>query len=121
NTLVIRNRLSYKKTFIHYLNEVKETTLAAYENQDYPFEKIIEKVDIKKVENRNPLFDTMLAIENVDYMEKNNSSLTLKLLDQEHTVSRFDLTLFIYVGQKELRGSFEYCTKLFKRSSIELL
>ncbi|MEM5028599.1 amino acid adenylation domain-containing protein [Priestia sp. WB3] len=121
NTLVIRNRLSFEKTFIQYLNAVKETTLDAFENQDYLYERLVEKVDVKKVKNRNPLFDTMLAIENVDYIEKNKSSLNLKSLEQVHTVSRFDLTLFIHVGQNELRGSFEYCTKLFKRSSVELL
>ncbi|QQD80611.1 amino acid adenylation domain-containing protein [Bacillus siamensis] len=121
NTLVIRNYLDSGKTFTQYLYDVKETMLAAYENQDYPFEKLIEKVNVRKVENRNPLFDTMFAVQNVDYMENNKSNLTLKPLAQKHTVAKFDLTLFIHVGQSELKGSFEYCTKLFKKSSIELL
>ncbi|WNV78293.1 amino acid adenylation domain-containing protein [Bacillus atrophaeus] len=121
NTLVIRNYLDSGKTFTQYLYDVKETMLAAYENQDYPFEKLIEKVNVRKVENRNPLFDTMFAAQNVDYMESNKSNLTLKPIAQEHTVAKFDLTLFIHVGQSELKGSFEYCTKLFKKSSIELL
>ncbi|MBJ8191553.1 hypothetical protein JDS79_32765, partial [Bacillus cereus] len=41
NTLAIRNRPADDKTFLSYLEEVKETALGAFENQDYPFEELV--------------------------------------------------------------------------------
>ncbi|KAF6560125.1 hypothetical protein G9G64_27010, partial [Paenibacillus sp. EKM207P] len=38
NTLAIRNYPSGDKTFLDYLQEVKEHALSAYEHQEYPFE-----------------------------------------------------------------------------------
>ena len=48
------------------LKEVTEDELKAYENQDYQFEELVEKLEIKRDTSRNPLFDTMFALENMD-------------------------------------------------------
>ena len=41
NTLAIRNCPAGEKSFLSYLEEVKETILGAYEHQDYPFEEMV--------------------------------------------------------------------------------
>ncbi|MFL1673003.1 condensation domain-containing protein, partial [Paenibacillus dendritiformis] len=48
NTLAIRNTPAGEKTFQEYLQEVKEHTLSAYENQDYPFEELVGKLDVSR-------------------------------------------------------------------------
>ena len=121
NTLVIRSYPLGEKTFLEYVYEVKDTMLNAYENQDYPFEQLVEKVNFKKAANRNPLFDTMFAVQNLDQLEFKRKDLDVKPLALEHRVAKFDLTLFFNVGQTNLSGSFEYCTKLFKRNTIKLI
>ncbi|HLP60512.1 MAG TPA: SDR family NAD(P)-dependent oxidoreductase, partial [Candidatus Deferrimicrobium sp.] len=57
NTLVLRNSPHPGKTFRCFLQEVKQKTLAAFENQDYPFEELVEKVAKGRDTDRNPLFD----------------------------------------------------------------
>ncbi|MCP5107711.1 MAG: non-ribosomal peptide synthetase, partial [bacterium] len=42
NTLAIRNYPGGEKSFIKFLRELKERTLTAFENQDYPFEDLVE-------------------------------------------------------------------------------
>ncbi|MGN4562436.1 condensation domain-containing protein, partial [Bacillus cereus group sp. MYBK5-2] len=66
NTLAIRNYPEGDKTFYMYVQEVKETMLNAYENQEYPFEELVQKVNIKRDMSRNPLFDTMLVLQNTE-------------------------------------------------------
>lgn len=39
NTLALRLGPTAERTFLDYLQDVKETTLGAYEHQDYPFEE----------------------------------------------------------------------------------
>ena len=57
NTLALRNKPKANKTFEVFLEEVRENALSAYENQDYPFEMLLEKLEIKRDSSRTPLFD----------------------------------------------------------------
>ncbi|WP_218936580.1 non-ribosomal peptide synthetase [Bacillus cereus] len=122
NTLAIRNYPSGEKSFDFYLHEVKETMLNAYENQEYPFEELIQKLNIKKDVNRNPLFDTLFVLQNKENTNIKSDLLTFKPYDiQNQTIAKFDLTMYIHFTDDKLIVSFEYCTKLFKKSMIEIL
>ena len=44
NTLAMRLQPNSNKSFIKLLSEAKSTALNAYDNQDYPFEELVEKV-----------------------------------------------------------------------------
>ena len=67
NTFAFRNYPASSKTFRQFLNEVKEHALTAYENQDYQFEELIGRLNIRRDISRNPLFDTMLVIQNTGF------------------------------------------------------
>ncbi|MCP5104303.1 MAG: hypothetical protein GY950_13025, partial [bacterium] len=66
NTLAIRHFPSGGKPFLTFLEEVKHRTLEAYENQDYPFEDLVEKLSTKITRDmsRNPLFDVVWLLHN---------------------------------------------------------
>ncbi|KUP38504.1 non-ribosomal peptide synthetase [Bacillus halotolerans] len=121
NTLVIRNHPTGRKTFDAYLNEVKENMLNAYKNQDYPLEELIQDLQLSKDPSRNPLFDTMFVLQNLDHAELTFDSLELKPYQFHHPVAKFDLTLSIQADQDNYHGLFEYSKKLFKKSRIEAL
>ena len=118
NTLAIRTAPAAEKTFIQYLSEMKETMLKAYENQEYPFEQLVEKLNIQRDLSRNPLFDTMFVMQNTEQTEVELDSLTIKPYDQMNTVAKFDLQLTFTMNHHEIQGSFDYCTKLFKKKTI---
>ncbi|WP_412676924.1 amino acid adenylation domain-containing protein [Bacillus siamensis] len=121
NTLVIRNHPAGRKTFDAYLNEVKENMLNAYKNQDYPLEELIQHLHLPKDSSRNPLFDTMFVLQNLDQAELTFDSLQLKPYPFHHPVAKFDLTLSIQADHDNYHGLFEYSKKLFKKSRIEIL
>ncbi|MGG1243184.1 amino acid adenylation domain-containing protein [Bacillus cabrialesii] len=121
NTLVIRNHPAGRKTFDAYLNEVKENMLNVYKNQDYPLEELIQDLQLSKDPSRNPLFDTMFVLQNLDHAELTFDSLELKPYQFHHPVAKFDLTLSIQADQDNYHGLFEYSKKLFKKSRIEAL
>ncbi|MBT2572355.1 amino acid adenylation domain-containing protein [Bacillus sp. ISL-51] len=121
NTLVIRNHPAGRKPFDAYLNEVKENMLNAYQNQDYPLEELIQHLHLPKDSSRNPLFDTMFVLQNLDQAELKLDSLQFKPYQLHHPVAKFDLTLSIQADQDKYHGLFEYSKKLFKKSRIEAL
>ncbi|MCP5054102.1 MAG: hypothetical protein GY940_43445, partial [bacterium] len=66
NTLAIRNHPPGDKSFKGFLNQVKERTLASFDNQDYLFEDLVENVTVRRDTSRNPLFDAMFMFHNID-------------------------------------------------------
>ena len=72
NTLALRSYPSGEKTFVSFLQEVKEQLLEAFQHQDYPFEMLVEQLALTRDASRNPLFDTMFVLQNTE-----NQSLEL--------------------------------------------
>nr|WP_234410603.1 non-ribosomal peptide synthetase [Caldalkalibacillus mannanilyticus] len=119
NTLSIRNYPSGEKSFLEFLNEVKEASLKAYEHQEYPFEELVEILNIPRDVSRNPLFDTMFVLQNMDEMKHGIEGLSLKDYSYEYTIAKFDLTLNVFEADDQLLCSFEYASALYKQETIE--
>ncbi|QHI35445.1 Tyrocidine synthase 3 [Kordia antarctica] len=64
NTLTLRNQLNPKDSFIDFFKKVKDNTLAAYEHQAYPFDMLIEKLQLTRDTSRSAVFDVMLTLQN---------------------------------------------------------
>ncbi len=61
NTWVLRADLSGNPTFGGLLEQVRDKALAAYDNQDVPFERLVEVLDLDRSTAYQPLFQVMLA------------------------------------------------------------
>ncbi|MGG4268279.1 amino acid adenylation domain-containing protein, partial [Peribacillus simplex] len=121
NTLAIRTAPRADRSFREYLQEVKEVVLQAHENQEYPFEDLVNQLNIERETSRHPLFDTMFTIGNSAEEYLFPQSLTLKNLMIESRTSKFDLSMYVEEGVKNLQVSFEYSKQLFKRETITRL
>ncbi|WP_420540600.1 non-ribosomal peptide synthase/polyketide synthase [Paenibacillus dendritiformis] len=119
NTLAIRHYPSGEKTFLAYLNEVKETMLGAYDHQDYPFEELVKKLQAPRDQSRNPVFDVVFALETNEDNVPSFGDIKIESYPETHTVSQFDLTLVISLLDEGMNGQFEYATKLFTRNLID--
>ncbi|MCP4150419.1 MAG: amino acid adenylation domain-containing protein, partial [bacterium] len=119
NTVVLRNNPATGKTFEQFVKEVKEKNLEAFENQDYPFEDLVESLQVTRDIARNPIFDVMFVLQNMDITEKTLPGLELKPFHHENEIAKFDLMLIVAEIEDRLQLTFEYCTKLFKKETIE--
>jgi non-ribosomal peptide synthetase component F len=117
-TLAIRNAPSGEKSFEVFLQEVRSQTLSAYDNEEYPFRELIKKVGAGSDRSRNPLFDVMLIVQNVDVAELEVEGTTLVPYPYYSEQSKLDLTLEAVEAAGELRFHIEYSTALFKAESI---
>jgi amino acid adenylation domain-containing protein len=118
NTLALRNYPVGEKTFQEFFAEVKERTLQALENQDYPFEDLVEKAAVIRDPSRNPIFDVMFVLQNMERKELEIPGLKLKSYEYEYNVAKFDLTLTGMETGTSLLFTLEYSTSLFKETTI---
>ncbi|MGC5328107.1 amino acid adenylation domain-containing protein [Brevibacillus sp. SYSU BS000544] len=122
NTLAIRNTLGAGKTCREFLLEVKKQSLRAFENQDYDFGRLIEKLGAYASPNRNPLFDVMFSVQRFDIgLIDNNSKLEVTEYPVQRNTAKFDLALIMSDENERLQGFIEYKTGLFEKQTIERL
>jgi hypothetical protein len=121
NTLAIRNRPRGDCSLAEFLQEVKHNCLSAYENQDYPFDRLIEKLNIARDLSRNPLYDTMLMLQNYDRSALDTESKLFESPEMLNEVSKLDLTLEFFEKGDEMDLAIEYCTELFKKETMDQL
>lgn len=128
NTLPLRVRFDAEDTFEALLQNVKEITLDSYENQAYPFNKIVEDAYHVRDLSRNALFDVMVVLQNNELRDTTVANIDLKGLNvkpnndvSDYPAGKFDLVFNFIEIQNKLALSVEYNSDLFKRSSIERL
>ncbi|MFH8993364.1 amino acid adenylation domain-containing protein, partial [Streptomyces sp. NPDC017940] len=125
NTLVLRTDLSGDPTFRELIDRVCETDLAAYANQDVPFEHLVEVLNPVRSMARNPLFQVALAFQNQDQSELRLPGLSLSTEQSDGAAAKFDLSLGLserFDGEGTpagLVGGFEFATDLFDRVTVE--
>ncbi|NIM12655.1 MAG: amino acid adenylation domain-containing protein, partial [Candidatus Aminicenantes bacterium] len=120
NTLALRNEPGDELCFSEFLRDLKGHTLAAFENQEYPFEELVEKVSLDRDVSRNPLFDVMMVLQNfAEFQEKSRVRKIIGKEAVELTTTKFDLTLEAVEAGSRLILIFNYCTALFKPQTIE--
>ncbi len=120
----MRNFPKEQLTFGEFLEQVKENALGAFENQDYQFEMLVDKLDLARDLSRNPLFDTMFVLQNLQSQNvpsQNPQQAAVAPYEFENTIAKFDLTLNSYESHQGIQFTLEYRTKLFKREMIERL
>lgn len=104
NNLVLRTTLSSELSFREVLNQVSENAVAAYANQDVPFEKIVEVLNPERDLSRPPIFQAFFNLLNfaerieLPGLTENSLSPVEVWAQPNEPGSQFDVTL--YVGEK---------------------
>jgi amino acid adenylation domain-containing protein/non-ribosomal peptide synthase protein (TIGR01720 family) len=121
NTVVMRTDISGDDSFTELLSRVREVCLSAYAHQDVPFEKLVDELQPERALNRNPLFQTALALQNAPKGALELPGLTLSSITSDSQTSQFDLTLSLVEAGDQLVGTVEYSTELFEAATIRRL
>ncbi len=121
NTLVLRGDLSGDPTFIALLARTRATTLAAYDHQDLPFERLVAELQPPRDPSRNPLVQVLFALQNARRANLELTGLTVQSLDVDTKTAKFDLSLSITDTPEGAHAAFEYNTDLFDAGAIERL
>ncbi|HZF13303.1 MAG TPA: amino acid adenylation domain-containing protein, partial [Thermoanaerobaculia bacterium] len=134
NPVVLRGDLAGDPTFPALLNRVKDTAIAAFAHQGFPFPLLAERLSGERDPSRPAVFQTMLVL----YRERQDgerglgglalgeagASLDLGGLRLESVAlprrsAQLDLTLFVAEVEGALAASLEFASDLFDAATAE--
>lgn len=122
NTLALRCQLDPVGTFSDLLSGVKERVLEALERQEYPFDLLVDRLQLERDTSRSPLFNINLAFQNFELDAESNqvmSSLKAKREEMPHHSCKWDLE-FEFIKQQDgnLECFVEYYEGIYSEEMI---
>ncbi|WP_331721435.1 amino acid adenylation domain-containing protein [Streptomyces sp. NBC_00212] len=122
NTWVLRADLSGNLTFEELLQQVRNKSLAAYDNQDVPFERLVEELNPERSTAYSPLFQVMFAWQNFARKDFTLPDVRVEFERVRNESAKFDLffNMADLPGMGVL-GHLEYATDLFDRATVEAI
>ena len=105
NMLPLRTSLRGDPTFKELLGRVRDTALGAYAHPDLPFEQLREELRIEGSLKFNPLFQVMLALQNLPLNPIELPGLTLSSIKVDLGSAKMDLTLWVARASRWTEGS----------------
>lgn len=126
NNLVLKSSIGKDENFKSFLQQVKQVTLEAFEHQAYPFDQLVEELNIDPQQNRNPVYDVLVVMNNSELngrksdLDQLQKLLNLQPYPIEDGTSKLDLSFF-FSEEEEIGVMIEYATELFKLKTIQKL
>ena len=127
NTLVLRTDVSGDPAFAVLLGRVREFWLGALENQDVPFERLVEALAPERTIGRHPLSQVMLTVQNNAPAAADLPGLRAARMPAGTGTARFDLEVTLAEARGEqdgpgrqpggLRGQLLAAADLFDRET----
>ncbi|SHL03865.1 non-ribosomal peptide synthetase [Flavobacterium chilense] len=122
NTLAIRTRLKEAISFHDLLAIQKETLLKAYEHQNYSFDSLVGKLNLKRDMSRSALFDVLMVLQSQGQLNNLNNGTLLNLEVSPYVIegsnSKFDIT-YTFTETDVLSLSINYNTDIYNGDAIE--
>jgi non-ribosomal peptide synthetase component F len=118
NMAVMRTDLSGEPTFQELLRRVTETTLGAYDNQDLPFEQVVEAAQANRSLGQVALTQVTFTLQNAPGEAPRLPGLKLFPEETGDGTWEYDLSLVMAGDESILAGELIYSTDIFNPPTI---
>ncbi|WP_330256991.1 amino acid adenylation domain-containing protein [Nocardia sp. NBC_00565] len=123
NTLVLRTEIDLDESFTDLLGRIRQIDLDAFGHAEVPFEQLVDQLAPQRSQSRHPLFQVMLAFQNLEQVKLELPGLDVSVVDLPNEVSRFDLQIVLSDNHDsgEMAVAVTYATDLFDAVTIDSL
>jgi len=118
NTIALRTDLSENSTFVELLKKVRQVAIGAFDNQDVPFEKLVEVLQPNRNLSVSPIFQVMFNMLNIELPSIELDGLDVTVLSNPEQDSKYDLTMYVE-DKEEITCQVVYNKDLFTSERME--
>lgn len=119
NTLVLYTNLADNPSFNQLLRRTKTMALDAFQNQDIPFEQVVDALGIERNPSYSPLFQVSFALQNAPKGHLDLPGLRVSPFGMAGATAKFDLVLFVFGDENGFHGTMEFNTDLFEPRTVQ--
>ncbi|AZE54867.1 Non-ribosomal peptide synthetase [Pseudomonas synxantha] len=120
---IYRAQLTDDLTTEAFLQALRQQSRAAMEHADYPIELLIERLQLQRSTQANPLFQTLfnwrVSQDQTDTLTLGELSLAFLPVAQHE--AKFELSMHVDYAPQQITADIEYSTALFSPATIERL
>ncbi|MFN9373249.1 MAG: amino acid adenylation domain-containing protein [Planctomycetaceae bacterium] len=118
NTLVVRTEVHWPETFRELVRRTRHASLEAYDDEELPFDQIVEALNPRRDPGRNPLCDVLFELRTRGMQSPTLADLRAERLTGLGAHVRFDLELHFIEGTDGLFGTIDYRDELFDAAVV---
>jgi amino acid adenylation domain-containing protein len=118
NMLVMRINLGGDPSIREVLSQVRESSLKGYDNQDYPFEKIVAELNPDRDLKANKLFQIVFTVQNAPREALKLPGMKIYSVGIEQQYVRFDMEIHVLESPDNIIINIIYKTGRFKPETI---
>lgn len=120
NTLAIRIDVNEGRGLIDFMNNAKDRILEAMEQQELPFDKVVEALNPERNASFSPLYQVLFVLQNMDLgdMKIGGKRLSLRPELVDNNTARFDLFVEVIESGDTASIRCQYPTDLFDEQLI---
>ena len=119
NTLALRADLDERLTMLQLFEQVRSTTLGAYDHQQVPFEEVVNALRVHRESNRPALVQTFFTLQPQLTFSSIAAGVSFNTVPGDAPVARFDLSLVLSEAASSFEGVLEYDADLFEAETLE--
>ncbi len=124
NTLPIRTQLDGSMGYKDVLALQKNILLDVYKHQSYPFDDLVDSLNVKRDISRSAIFDVMLVLHNQQDLFKSGivpiQDATVKSYDKKVNNTQFDIDFSFIETEDCINVDIEYNTDIYDENFIAL-
>ncbi|MFL6202421.1 MAG: amino acid adenylation domain-containing protein, partial [Thermoanaerobaculia bacterium] len=122
NMLSLRADLSGDPSFVELLEQVRRTSLEAYDHTDVPFDRLVDELRLERDLSRHPIFQVLFGLRNGEAPSLRLPGVEAERLAPATGIAKLDLSLgLVDAGEGSFTGTIEYNSDLFERATMTRL
>ena len=119
NTLALRVDCSQNPAFTELVRRVRTVALEAYDDQDVPFERVVDALGLERSLGHAPLVQTVLVLQNAPQRALRLGDVRVREIEIPLRSAKYDLSLvFEPAAAGGLQGTIEYRTDVFGAATV---
>lgn len=121
NSIVYRTQWTEQQSFLSILKENRQHTLGSFDNQDIPFEALVDKLNIERELSYSPLFQLMFTLQNNEKTVLELADLTIEPLATTNAIIKYDLEMVAEELESGISFLWNYSVHLFDERTIRTM
>lgn len=118
NMLSIRISVENDETYSSFLRRLHTKVVKAYDNQDTPFNELVDMLKIRRKANINPIFESVFVLQELEMPTVERGDAELEYINEDAT-AKFDIVFSGYHDKDEIVFNIRYWKKIFSKKTIE--